>query len=291
MAFDLSNVLKQANEATSSGNDPKYKIFYPGVGQSKLKLLFNPKSNSLMRLINRHEWMDKRKVPCLKTLGRDIECPICKAIEDVKNIKGIDLSRHKSKVRGIAFAQLVSTNYTLTGKNSPSTNEIVLFMFPWTVYGAISQVVTEAQENPSQLEQLIASNEGFTFTINHGEDNKYNCMMSPFGKHRTCGSDEEFERLLNSLDSLNDMIIPQQLKDEQMDAVRKVADEIRLKYLNDSSTPQTLGQTANAGSSDIPASDRPPCFGKHDDPSVDANQCLVCPSEIDCQSASQDIPF
>ena len=305
MAFDLSSVVKQANDAIMAGEPKgsKYPIFYPGVGTSVVKLLFNPKSNSLFRLINRHEWMDKQKVTCLKTFGKDVECPICKAIQDVKNAKGIDLARHKSKVRGLAFAQLISVDYPLTGKYSPSEGDIVLFMFPWTVYTALSQVVAEAQSDETQLEQLIASNEGYGFSIRHTEDNKYTTMPNVFKKYKTCPSDEKFVELLENLDSLNDLIVPSGLdsmSEDQMNKVKKVANEITMKYLYGESgkESQSLDQMAknsidssiNKGSL-VDTSDKPPCFGKVNTGDIDSNQCLMCPCQAECQSYADEIPF
>ena len=305
MAFDLSSVVKQANEAITSGENKgsKYAIFYPGVGTSVVKLLFNPKSNSLFRLINRHEWLDKQKVPCLKTFGRDVECPICKAIQDVKNAKGIDLSRHKAKVRGLAFAQLESVDYPLTGKYAPSEGDIVLFMFPWTVYTALSQAIADAQSNPEQLEQLIASNEGYAFTIRHSEDNKYTTMPSIFKKYKTCSSDEEFNKLLENLDSLNDLMVPASLDamtEEQMNKVKKVADEINMKYLYGDSkgSSQSLDQMAKnsldsstGNNSSANLSDKPECFGKVNTGDIDSNKCLLCPAQAECQAYADDLPF
>jgi hypothetical protein len=303
MAFDLSNVVRQADDAITSGNDKgnKYGLFYPGVGTSIVKLLFNPKSNSLFRLINRHEWLDKQKVPCLKTYGKDIECPICKAIQEVKNSKGIDLTRHKSKVRGIGFAHLVEIDYPLTSKFSPSPGDIVLFMFPWTVYTALSQTVADAKE-PGQLEQLIASNEGYAFNIRHSEDNKYTVMPGMFRKYQTCKSEEEFTKLLENLDSLKDMILPPSMEaitDEQMTKINQVANEIRMKYLygESSGKAQSLDQLAgnsinsaeSRNSTDL--KDKPPCFGKVNTGDIDSNSCLVCPCQAECQSFADDLPF
>ena len=305
MAFDLSSVIEQANNAIngseSKGN--KYALFYPGVGTSTVKLLFNPKSNSLFRLINRHEWMDKQKVPCLKTFGKDVECPICKAIQDVKNSKGIDLARHKSKVRGIAFAHLVSVDYPQTGKFAPSEGDVVLFMFPWTVYTALSQVIADSQSNPQQLEQLVAKNEGYGFSIRHTEDNKYTVMLSPFKQYKTCSSDEEFEKLLKGLDSLNDLIVPasiDSMTEDQMNKVKQVANEITMKYLYVESGREShsLEQMANNsinsanGNNLEDTSDKPSCYGKINTGEIDSNKCMLCPAQAECQSYAEiELPF
>ena len=305
MAFDLSSVLESAAKAVEGNNsrENKYPLFYPGVGTSKLKLLYNPKSNSVMRLINRHEWLDKKKVPCMKNFGKDKECPICKLITDIKNAKGIDLARHKSKVRGIAFAQLVNTSYPLTGKNAPKEGDIVIFMFPWMVYQQLQQIINDAHDAPPEhLQQLIATNEGYTFSINHSEDNKYQVMMNPFVKSKTCGSEEEFEKLLNDLESLNNIIVPEEITDEIRDNIIKVADEMRLKFLDATSTGEgySLSQAADNAlkSADTPKEpskkeEYPDCFGKIGDESIDENKCLMCPFTVDCQGkkdALSDIP-
>lgn len=51
MGFNFENVVANANKALQGGGEGsyKYKLVYPGVGTLCVKLLFNPKSNSVTR--------------------------------------------------------------------------------------------------------------------------------------------------------------------------------------------------------------------------------------------------
>ena len=314
MAFDFSQVLENANKSlanTSEGANYKHKLLYPGQGTLTVKLLFNTKSNIVMRLINRHTVDEKTKVACMKTFGQ--ECPICKALEDIKNARGVDLSKLRSVVRGISFAQYVGSDYKIEGVNP---GDIVLFMYPWTVYKDISSIIAQAK-TPEDLESLLASNEGFTFKIIRGADNKYTTQIDPFKKYKSCNSDQEFVQLLNGLDALNDQILKSPATEETLKEVKQYAQELQQKYLvnkgpqfvnngtQDSmsmanfsamaapqtnqqqtsftpTTPNVVPQVTNQNSN------QPPCFGHHGE--QDMNKCLLCPVEIQCGQMS-NIPF
>lgn len=231
MGFDLASVMSQAKSAVDGGGSGgggsyKYRLLYPGVGTTKVKMLFNPASNMLMRLINRHTYSDD-KVPCLRTIGK--ECPICKAIEDVKNAADIDLGKYRSIARGIAFAQFLEANYEV---QNISKGDVVLLMFPWTVYQQISQQIDDNKNKPENLEKMMASNTGFAFNITHSPDHKYNTQIDAFSQYTTCESDEEFNNLLMGLETLNEQMVPSNFTEPMLHDIRDVAAEIRSKYLN-----------------------------------------------------------
>jgi hypothetical protein len=226
MAFNFEDVINSANQALqNSGSSYKYSLMYPGTGTLTVKLLFNPASNSVLRLVNRHTIGDK-KIACMKTYGKD--CPICKAIEDVKNAKNIDLGKMGSKIRGIAFAQYVESTYKVDDRIHKG--DVVLLMYPWSVYKDISQILSQVK-TPQELESLIAQNEGFVFNINRGIDNKYSTQVSPFSKYRSCGSDEEFVNLLNGLESLNEQVLPSVPDDNMKNDIIQASNEITQTYL------------------------------------------------------------
>lgn len=227
MGFNFENVVANANKALQGGGEGsyKYKLVYPGVGTLCVKLLFNPKSNSVLRLINRHQIGDD-KIPCLKTYGQ--ECPICSMITNIENARAVDLGRMSSKVRGISFAQVVSADYKLP--DGVNAGDVVLLMYPWTVYKDISQQISQAK-SPQELESLIASNKGFTFNIIRGADNKYTTQINPFNQYQTSQDDNAFMDLLNNMESLKDQILPDPITDTLMKDVNDVTMELQQQYL------------------------------------------------------------
>lgn len=227
MGFNFENVVANANKALQGGGEGsyKYKLVYPGVGTLCVKLLFNPKSNSVMRLINRHQIGDD-KIPCMKTYGQ--ECPICSMITNIENARAVDLGRMSSKVRGISFAQIVSADYKLP--DGVKAGDVVLLMYPWTVYKDISQQISQAK-SPQELESLIASNKGFTFNIIRGADNKYTTQINPFSQYQSCQDDAAFMDLLNNMESLKDQILPDPITETLMKDVNDVTNELQQQYL------------------------------------------------------------
>lgn len=229
MAFNFDDVMKEAQktggESTGGGGDYKQQLLYPGIGTTTVKLFFNPKSNSVKRQISRHQIGDS-KVPCLRMYGQ--ECPICKALDDSEHARGIDLGRLKGKTRGLSYAQFVKADHAISDKIKP--NDTVLFMYPWTVFKEISNIIAQAT-NGEQIAKLMASNDGFTINIVRGRDNKYSAQIDAFSTHRSFATDQEFENALNGLDDLNTAILPAAPDEAMLTLVKQTADEIRSQYM------------------------------------------------------------
>ena len=246
MPFDLSAVTTQAQNVPDFGNSNneseqrtyKYPLVYPGQpGILKVKLLFNPKAGTVSRLVNNHKINKGAKVPCMRTW--DQECPICKALKDIENATGTEHSSLRSFSRAISFAQIVNDDYPL---DNAKKGDIVLLMYPWTVYRDIQQIIKQARTQ-EELTALVASNEGYVFNINHGNDNRYSTQIDPFTRHRTCDTDEEFEELLNGLDSLNEQYRPSAPTESQLNRINEVAKELRDTFLAPNmNTPQYAPQ-------------------------------------------------
>lgn len=245
MPFDLSAVTAQASKVAQSNEngegqrDFKYKLLYPGsVGTLQVKLLFNPKTNMVSRLVNNHK-INNVNIPCMRTWEQD--CPICAALREIKNATGDDHPQLRSVTRAISLAQPVNDNYPLP--DGVHAGDIVLLMYPWTVYKDIQQIINQAH-SPQELTMLVASNEGMVFNITHGPDNRYSTQIDPFARYKTCQTDEEFEVLLNGLDSLDELYRPSSPTEEQMNTIGQAADELRKTFLRPNMAPQGQGAPA-----------------------------------------------
>lgn len=363
MPFDLSAVSAAAQQVASQGEGQerrtyRYQLIYPGQeGTITAKFLFNPKSQSVARLIRRHK-INGVNQPCARTWGQD--CPICNALKEIENVTGMEHPQMASRTRGISFVQYVSSTYSLEGMNGPiNQGDIVLLMYPWTIYKDLNQILQQAK-TPEDLAQLVASNEGMLINVIHEENFKYSAQINPFSKHQTCANEQEFENFLNSLDSLNEQILPESYDQDMQNKLNEIAEELRSEYIATGpktvnpntaqqqvqnpmqafqSTQQMMGQMSpdpqvqqvplqsqvpfqpmnqpqqypvgtdpdipfnngvqnnmaqsvpqnvvpvNSGQPNI-VNGQPECFGRHGDPSIPQDQCLLCPSEISCADVS-----
>lgn len=249
MPFDLSAVSTQAqrfsgndqNQSSGGNRSYDYNLLYPGTpGMLQIKLLFNPKAGNVSRLVYNHK-INGTNVPCMRTWDQD--CPICKALQDIKNATGTDHSQMRSTTRAISLAQVVGDKYPLGDNIHPG--DIVLFMYPWTVFRDIQQIIGQAK-NEQELALLVASNEGMVFNITHGEDNRYSTQTDPFARYKTCATDEEFETLLNGLKSLNELYRPSSPSEDNMNAVNEAAKSLRSTFLGENEGNQQNQQTSFA---------------------------------------------
>ena len=232
MAFDLSSVLNQAQEVANqsySNSEGNPRLVYPGMGILKVKLLYNPKSNLVSRLIKRHK-VGNSNYTCLGMYGQD--CPICKINESIKNATGMDMWKFNPKNRGISYAQYVgSDNYTWDGE-PPKVGELILLMYPWTVYQDINRLISTAGVH---AEELIAKNEGKVINITHYRENsqeKYKCEIDAFADtFKTCDNDQDFENFINNLPDLNETIVPSTLNETTLKSVTEASEALAREYL------------------------------------------------------------
>lgn len=322
MAYDFQQAVAAATAVvnrTSNNEDGAYKypLVYPAAGNTyQLRLLFNPPSGQIVRLINRHE-----KVPCYKTYGQD--CPICKVMQDVKNLTATDpFGRTKaSKSRGIAFAQYISSAQPhKNGEKVIQPGEIVLLMFPWSVYTQINALIQAVAQTPTGMDQAFChADSGLFIQISASTDFKYTTTSVPYMMYPTGKTDEEFLSMLESMESLNDQVIPSTITDEVSKQVSEYAEAINRQYIVPrtptqvpQSAPAPMGQMYTApvqqtpvvtpvvcaqsvvspaptqvpqsAPTPIPAPmGNPACYGKHNPGST---QCICCPVEVQCMSST-----
>ena len=223
MAYDFSqavNAAKAIADRSEGQATPTYKypLVYPQPGQTiVVRPLFNPKSNSIVRLINRHE-----KIPCYRSYGfKKEECPICKVQEDVKNLTGTDPfgRTSASKARGICFAQFISSTIPVEkGQNKGvlQPGELILFMFPWSVYTQINTQITAVAQTPTGMDQAFChASQGLFVQVSVTNDYKYTTTNVPYMTFNPSNlTDEQFLAQLDGMDNLNDQVIPATLTDE-----------------------------------------------------------------------------
>lgn len=246
--FDLSQVMADAQKAKNSqnegGNNQGYKLIYPQNGTLKVKLLFNPKSGLVSRKVLRHN-VEGTKTACLSMYGQD--CPVCQAVTSIQNSKGIDLWKLKASTRGISFAQYIESDYRWDNpKDAPKKGDIILLMYPWTVYQDINKIIADAGQ---LADTVVARNSGRIVKISRwveSNQTKYRAELDAFaGEYQSCASDEEFAKVLNEMESLNERIVPPAVTDELLKTAKEVSNQLNSHYLgqqiNYSAPPQPQG--------------------------------------------------
>lgn len=372
-AFDLTNVLAQAAQVTKNSEDSEgsgMKLVYPQNGVMKVRLLYNNKSQTVMRKFERHT-INNTKVTCLTNYGQ--ECPVCKTLDNISNVKGTDLWKLKRTTRGIAYAEYIESDYKWENpSNAPAKGEIVILMFPWTLYTDFNRLISSAG---AQIYSLICSNVGGVFKISRWVEKgqtKYRAEIDPFdNQHQTCASEEEYNKLIMDLPSLNEKFVPIEINDNIVKAAMSMADQLNKEYLSPQVVQPNVGQAGmnlggfmgnnmapqmpqvpqtpvtpapaatpapvppqvpqiytdpNTGAvyemqngqwvlksvpqapvppqvqtpTPAPAapmypqqtapqavpSNNPPCYGKFGSSGINPNNCLMCPNEVTCRTAS-----
>lgn len=315
--YNFDSVTSQAKQVVESSNSTggyKYSLLYPNTGTVNVRLLFNPSSGLITRLIHRHTIGDN-KVPCMKTWGE--ECPICKLINEIEGATGLSLGSLKSKSRGISLVQFINATYPVGTQKSPiNPGDVILMMYPWSVYKALNEYIAQIASTPTGMIEAFTKLEAYAVGITKTADNKYQVVPNPYMKYRSPGvnTDEEFCKFIESIESLSDQILPVAPTEEVVNSINLAVETLTNQYLNVSPTvvPGSYSNaeptTFNMASPNIPTNTpptiedlqelpfdmhapvnttmpTPACFGKH----VGSPACMMCPAELSCKSASSSM--
>lgn len=232
-AIDAARAVVERSQNNDGTNKVyKYPLVYPQVGTTMtVRPLFNPASGQILRLINRHE-----KVACLRTYN--IECPICKRQQEVKDLTGQDpFGRVKSsKCRGLAFAQFVSSTIQISkGENNGfiQPGEIILFMFPWSVYQQINETIQAVSQTPTGMDQAFChAASGLYIQVSVSPDFKYTTTSVPYLTFNpTNMTDDDFNKMLDGMDSLYEQVLPSTITEEVDKQVKEYEQQIYKQYI------------------------------------------------------------
>lgn len=246
--IDFSKMLEQckqevaqaeAKNSKSGGSfDNKYPLLYFGIdGKLRVRLLFNNKSGAFQRRLLRHTAGDgKTKVPCLTAFGE--HCPVCDAVNNVLTTMGKDSGvskRFKVKGQGFCYAQLISHSdgYCKEANNTIKDGDIVLLMYPQSVYEIFNKQVVELGTN---VDKVFSGNTGAPFDMirTTGSNNfpDYTIQVPPFVEVKSFATEGDYENALAELPPLEDSFYPANPTEEIRTAVQNLADEINKEYMS-----------------------------------------------------------
>lgn len=260
MGFDFQSAINEAQKVVSTSGEgggvtyKKYPLVYPQAGASIIvRPLFNPKSGQIVRLVQRHE-----KVACYRTYG--IECPICKTQQQIKDMTGQDPfgKTSASKSRGICFAQFVSATYPAKkggdGGELLQPGELILFMFPWSVYTQINAIIQATAQTPTGMDQAFShAQTGLFIQVTVTKDFKYTTVSVPYMASPTQQSDDDFIKMLDEMDSLADQVLPSQITEEISKQVQEYTDNLNRQYIAPRVPNQAPYNPQIAGFNNIPS--------------------------------------
>lgn len=274
---ELENAISEEINSSNNGNNANrnsenpYKIFYPfNDGEYEFRIFFNFKANRVQRLIIRHNNDGKNaKVPCLSAYGED--CPACKAIKDVENALGKDIGvfrRYGYSKKGICYAQIIQApDKALKGENAPQKGDIVLLMYPKSVFDSINSIIMSAIKS-DKIDDIVNKNVAYHISLNRDSSkgpNGYQVIQT-FNQSKLFNTDEEFDKFISELPNLDEQIVPTTPKQETFQATKAFAEVVTSTYLNgavsnpnESDTPQVqksvaqkLDEIIDTGDDDMP---------------------------------------
>jgi hypothetical protein len=297
--------VEETQNRQASRENSKYPVVYTGEnGKLTVRILYNVKAGLVQRKVIRHESSSKSKVPCLQVYGED--CLVCKKISEVEQIKGRECGAFRKygyKVRGICYAKIVDHEATyFRDNNSPKKGDIILLMYPKTVYDDINKIIVDSGEH---LSKIIVANEGIPVVIERTQKGKefpsYKAYVYPYGAVKAFESDSEgtgdqkFEDMLNDIPDISESLMPKYPSEDVRTTNKALAETIHQEYMNGSViNPNDSDKDDNTSSSDIKeestniaqtssneihGAGMPECFGNHVD---NENKCLLCVYESEC---------
>lgn len=241
MAYDFSAAIAAAQQAIESqGNNSaptyKYPLVYPQKGTSiTIRPLYNPASGQILRLVYRHE-----KTACYLTYNQ--ECPICKMHQDIQSLTSQDLFNRKA--RGICFAQYISSTAPISkgdNKGNLQSGEIILFMFPRTVYNAMNEQIQVISQNPTGMDQAFSHPEqGLYLQISVDANFQYTTTTVPYSSYPlknpdgTNMNEDQFMTFLDNIDDLYEQVLPKEITEDTRKQVQEYCDELYKQYIQPS---------------------------------------------------------
>lgn len=199
------------------------KYLFLGDGTTKIRLLFEPKSEQVMRLIKRH-WVDglKKHVACLEMYG--MKCPICEANKEWEG-KGNELTwKNAPQTRMLSF---ITVGDMQSPSESVKKGDTAVLVAPKSVYQAINQLLVEQAEN---IEKIVMTPTGLPLNITKiaGVQVSYTVQPDPFKMITSAANEAEMKELLDGLGNLNEVMFPSATTPELIKSVEEGAKSYRI---------------------------------------------------------------
>lgn len=264
--MDLKELLKNSN-VSINGNQERnttdfvriptetagYKLVYPMKGEKlSIRIFLNEKSGRVFRDIHRHEYTLPSKytvkTPCLRAMY-EMDCPVCNAIKNIKDIKGDDAltGTMKYSKRFIMFAHINSIE-NKSSVHEVNAGENVLLMVPSKIASELANIMNNCK-SMEDINKFFNSNNCLSFVIsvdNNVSTEMYKIMPDALtGQTKLFENDEDYIKLSQSFPSLNDLIVPATFNDDYLKLGNQVVDSLNKEFLSSSIEQTKLNNIDN----------------------------------------------
>lgn len=264
--MDLKELLKNSNVSVNGNQERNttefvriptetagYKLVYPMKGEKiSVRIFLNEKSGRVFRDIHRHEYTLPTKyvikTPCLRAMY-EMDCPVCNAIKNVKDIKGDDalVGTMKYSKRFIMFAHINSID-NKSSLHDVNAGENVLLMIPSTIASELTNIMNNCK-SMEDINKFFNSNNCLSFVIsvdNNISTSMYKIMPDALtGQTKLFENDEDYTKLIQSFPSLDDMVVPATFNDNYLTLANQVVDNLNKEFLSSSIEQTKLNNIDN----------------------------------------------
>ena len=228
-----------------------FKPLYPtSTSNFKIKIFYNRPTANIAREFSRHRFVynDKKfrvQPPCLRSFGQ--ECPVCKTINDIQDVKGKDILKgvmtFQRKCISFAYVEEIISH----PDDSVKAGDLVLFIYPKSLLNKLEDILDRCN-TPDDANKFFDRNNSISFTLSanplaaSGGDS-YNfipdAVNGPTPIYTGDDADAKFEQLMNSLPSLYDIYMPTEPTEDMIALNQEVANELSKRYLSENSPEST----------------------------------------------------
>lgn len=236
--FNVNQFMQQAQQEqvekdSSSGYKYPYRVVFvkpvPSTGALlKVRLLPNIKSNQVAYPYWVHKINDQR-YDCCYNHGMN-ECPVCKALKEVKDATGKYL-KDATKKRAIVLAQYVASyGYTWSQDNpEPKVGEVIMVMGPGKLYDTVNMTVLNS--GPEGVTKILTDVNGAVVAINRDTEGRSIVITPTYETFTSAADQNSYDALLDSLEDIRYITHPKDLSQEEYAKMVEVGQTITKTYL------------------------------------------------------------
>ena len=259
MTFDVTKFMEQARKEhdnkkkSSEEHSYPYRVLFVKPDNSSLlqvRLLPNNISNQIAYKYWQHDIPNQGKYMCGHDYHSSDSCPICEAINEVKNSTGT-YPKGGSVGRSIVLAQYVgSQGYSWSEDYpEPKLGEVIIVMGPLSLYDNILNMTVT--QGPEGVVKILTDYKGAVININRDKNAKAVQVTPTFGVIESAPTQEQFDQMCDALPDIRYIVHEKDLSQEEYAKLVELANGIRKQYMTNTSQQQQIQQPFTPGSESV----------------------------------------
>lgn len=258
MTFDVNKFMEQAKtehekqQKFSDSREYPYKVVFVKPDNSsvlQVRLLPNNVSNQIAYKYWHHDIPNQGRHMCGYDYYPNSNCPICEAINEVKNATGAN-PKGGAVGRSIVLAQYVgSQGYVWDNDRvEPQLGEIIIVMGPLSMYdNIINMTVTQG---PEGVVKILTDYKGAVININRDKNARSVQVTPTFGVFESAPTQGQFDQMCDALPDIRYIVHEKDLSQEEYAKLVELANGIRKQYMTNTSQQQ-IQQPFTPGSESV----------------------------------------